>query len=35
MINGKLTDVKLDGNGGITVIKPEIKAKRKITGWEK
>lgn len=35
MINGKLTDVELDGNGGITVIKPEIKAKRKITGWEK
>lgn len=34
MINGKLTDVELDGNGGITVIKPEIKAKRKITGWE-
>lgn len=25
MINGKLTDVELDGNGGITVIKPEIK----------
>lgn len=23
MINGKLTDVKLDGNGGITIIKPE------------
>lgn len=35
MINGKLTDVELDENGGITVIKPEIKAKRKVTGWEK
>lgn len=31
MINGKLTDVKLDGNGGITIIKPE----KKPTGWER
>ena len=31
MINGKLTDVKLDENGGITIIKP----KKQVTGWEK
>jgi hypothetical protein len=30
MINGKLTDVELDENGGITIIKPEKKA----TGWD-
>lgn len=31
MINGKLTDVELDENGGITIIKP----KKQVTGWEK
>ena len=35
MINGKLTDVELDENGGITIIKPEIKTEKKATGWEK
>ena len=31
MINGKLTDVKLDENGGITI----IELKKKINGWER
>lgn len=35
MIDGKITDVEIDENGGITIIKPEKKLDKKATGWEK